>query len=125
MATAFIEMGAGTALVDTATVNRLREALLAERVAQLEVAAESDATAEELSGHDGTATIVDRELAGASAARARMMVAEVDSALARMEDGAYGLCERCRGPIPVERLDAVPHARFCVRCAEAGDGIVD
>jgi RNA polymerase-binding transcription factor DksA len=123
MATAFIEVSVGAALVDTATVSRLRDALLAERAAQLEVAAESDATAEELSGHDGANTIVGRELAGASAARARMVIAEVDSALARMGDGTYGLCEHCREPIPFERLDAVPHARFCVRCAEAARGI--
>ncbi|WFE55320.1 TraR/DksA C4-type zinc finger protein [Micromonospora sp. WMMD1155] len=35
-----------------------------------------------------------------------------------MSDGTYGLCERCHESIPAERLDVLPHARFCVPCQE-------
>ncbi len=39
---------------------------------------------------------------------------EVDSALAKLEDGSYGLCEHCHTPIEGERLVADPLLRFCL-----------
>jgi phosphoserine phosphatase RsbU/P len=39
---------------------------------------------------------------------------EVDSALAKMEDGSYGLCEHCHLPIEGDRLLADPMLRFCL-----------
>ena len=42
---------------------------------------------------------------------------EVQSALARLTAGTYGVCERCSAEIPVERLEAVPWTRTCVHCA--------
>ena len=41
---------------------------------------------------------------------------EIDEALARVVAGTFGLCEGCQEPIPKARLNAVPHARFCVAC---------
>ena len=41
---------------------------------------------------------------------------EIDEALVRVGAGTYGLCEGCEEPIPKVRLNAVPHARFCVEC---------
>ncbi|MSR61478.1 MAG: TraR/DksA family transcriptional regulator [Planctomycetes bacterium] len=41
---------------------------------------------------------------------------EIDEALGRVVAGTYGLCEGCAEPIPKVRLNAVPHARFCVEC---------
>jgi RNA polymerase-binding transcription factor DksA len=42
----------------------------------------------------------------------------LDDALAKMVDGTYGICETCEGPIPVDRLKAVPYARRCLTCQE-------
>ncbi|REK20553.1 MAG: hypothetical protein DWQ40_05310 [Actinobacteria bacterium] len=42
---------------------------------------------------------------------------KVDNALARIEDGTYGTCERCGEAIPVARLDALPYTTLCVDCA--------
>ena len=39
---------------------------------------------------------------------------DIESALHRVEKGSYGSCEICHQPIPDERLDIVPAARFCV-----------
>ncbi len=39
---------------------------------------------------------------------------EVDAALARMDEGTYGLCEECHDPIERERLAADPLMRFCL-----------
>ena len=35
--------------------------------------------------------------------------------LQRIDAGTYGRCEACGEPIPQERLEAVPTARFCIR----------
>jgi RNA polymerase-binding protein DksA len=39
---------------------------------------------------------------------------EVEAALERIEQGTYGRCEACGRPIPDERLEAVPAARYCL-----------
>ena len=41
---------------------------------------------------------------------------DTNDALKRMEDGTYGFCEKCNKEIPVERLQAYPAARDCVKC---------
>lgn len=38
-------------------------------------------------------------------------------AIAALEQGVYGLCERCGGPIGDERLEARPNALTCIGCA--------
>ena len=50
----------------------------------------------------------------------------VDEALARLDSGEYGTCQGCQEPISVKRLEAIPWARYCIRCqhelgAEAPD----
>ena len=42
--------------------------------------------------------------------------AQVEHALARVKDGAYGLCEDCGQRIPTERLRYQPAATRCVEC---------
>jgi len=42
---------------------------------------------------------------------------EIDDALARIDKGTYGICENCHREISRERLEAVPYARYCIRCA--------
>ncbi|MFF7548565.1 TraR/DksA family transcriptional regulator [Streptomyces canus] len=52
------------------------------------------------------------------AASARMVLADVEAALARMDRGRYGTCHLCRGPIAREQLMIVPQARYCSRCQQ-------
>lgn len=40
----------------------------------------------------------------------------IDDALARLEEGTYGLCEECGVEISEKRLEAVPFAKLCVAC---------
>ena len=47
------------------------------------------------------------------------LLAEVQSALTRLSAGTFGACEACGHPITRERLDAVPYARTCIRCARS------
>lgn len=43
---------------------------------------------------------------------------EVQDALERLASGEFGLCQACSRRIPVERLEVLPTARFCVQCAQ-------
>ena len=43
---------------------------------------------------------------------------DIDAALARIDAGKYGVCEECSGRIAPERLEAVPYATMCVKCAD-------
>jgi RNA polymerase-binding transcription factor DksA len=52
----------------------------------------------------------------------RQALADTAEALKRMAEGTYGRCERCRIDIPVERLEILPHARYCVPCQAARHG---
>ena len=50
---------------------------------------------------------------------------QIADALGRIEDGSYGLCETCGKKIAEPRLEAIPYAAQCVRCAskvEDGQG---
>jgi RNA polymerase-binding transcription factor DksA len=42
---------------------------------------------------------------------------EVEAALDRIDRGTYGRCERCGKAIAARRLDSLPYARHCTRCA--------
>ena len=42
---------------------------------------------------------------------------QIEAAIERIEDGSYGRCEKCGATIPKSRLDAIPYAAQCVRCA--------
>jgi DnaK suppressor protein len=46
---------------------------------------------------------------------------EIRRALERIADGAYGECQECDRPIATSRLDAIPWARFCVKCQERAE----
>ncbi|MGW3665074.1 TraR/DksA family transcriptional regulator [Streptomyces sp. NPDC005141] len=52
------------------------------------------------------------------AASARMVLADVEAALRRMDEGRYGACHLCRRAIDRERLTIVPQARYCGRCQQ-------
>ena len=46
----------------------------------------------------------------------RNMVKEIDSALDKIANGTYGICEECDEPISEKRLEANPVARYCITC---------
>jgi DnaK suppressor protein len=47
------------------------------------------------------------------------MVADIDQALLRIEEGSYGICARCAKPIDERRLEAMPTARYDAECQAA------
>jgi DnaK suppressor protein len=51
-------------------------------------------------------------------ANERQILAEIDQALQRLDQGTFGRCEECQGPIlPRDRLKELPYTRYCVACA--------
>ena len=48
---------------------------------------------------------------------ARRELADIDDALRRIEEGRYGRCEACGGPMGLQRIRAIPEARFCLTCS--------
>jgi DnaK suppressor protein len=47
----------------------------------------------------------------------RKLLGEIDGALNRIEDGTYGICQGSGKPIPKDRLEAIPWAKYCVEYA--------
>ena len=58
--------------------------------------------------------LLDLNLAGAT----RESIAAINMAIARIDDGTYGICESCNRPISIERLRAIPFTRKCITCKE-------
>ncbi len=59
----------------------------------------------------------DREIALNLLDSEKDVLDQIEAALARIEDGSYGRCQKCGLGIPKARLDAVPYATLCVTCA--------
>ena len=77
------------------------------------------------SSEDGTEDIVDRannayhrELMFSLSDGERQLLLQIQEALARMENGAYGACVHCGDTIAMPRLQAVPWTRYCIDCQE-------
>lgn len=64
---------------------------------------------------DAASEFVARLLSRLSAEEKRELD-EIFAAQARLETGAFGICEACARPIPLARLRAMPTARTCVAC---------
>jgi RNA polymerase-binding transcription factor len=94
-----------------------------ERLAGLErefdgiVEAAGAANADDEHDPEGATIAFEREHVAALRSQARAHVAEIDAALRRLDEGAYGICARCGRPIAAGRLAARPTATMCVACA--------
>lgn len=51
--------------------------------------------------------------------RERKLIAKIEEALRRLEDGSYGVCEECGETIGTERLKARPVTTLCIQCKSA------
>jgi len=92
---------------------------------------QDQADALELSDNDVKDTVdlsvmdVNKELALRLGERESQMIADIDQALLRIEEGSYGVCARCGKLIDERRLEAVPTARYDAACQaiiEAANG---
>ena len=67
---------------------------------------------------EGPTLAFERSQASAILDQSMHHVVEIDSALERMDEGTYGLCVSCNGPIKLGRLQVRPQASLCIACAE-------
>ncbi|HVF09122.1 MAG TPA: TraR/DksA C4-type zinc finger protein, partial [Actinomycetota bacterium] len=49
----------------------------------------------------------------------RDLLAKIERALSRIEDGSYGTCDRCGKPIEKARIKALPYVDMCIKDAQA------
>ncbi len=67
---------------------------------------------------DSARTTAEVETHAGLIARAGEKLKYLDEALTRLDAGKYGRCLGCGGPIPFERLMALPFASYCVDCQQ-------
>ena len=58
----------------------------------------------------------DREISFILTDRDRDKLQAIDDALARVDDGTYGVCESCESDVAEGRLEALPFTRLCITC---------
>lgn len=118
--------------MDAKKLERYRRILLEELRQHTEHVREDQAAALELSddGVKDTSDLslldVNKELALRLGERESQMVADIDQALLRMDEGSYGQCAACGGTIDERRLEAIPTARYDAACQtkiEANNGL--
>ena len=67
----------------------------------------------------GASTVYEWEMNLALRESAEAKIQSIQTALERLEQGGYGLCEVCGQPIDPDRLEILPHTTLCVQCAQA------
>jgi DnaK suppressor protein len=67
---------------------------------------------------DRASTEAERQLELRTRDRQRKLIAKIDAALRRLEDGSYGFCEETGEPISLKRLDARPIATLSIEAQE-------
>ena len=70
---------------------------------------------------DMAANAYTKELLMSMSTNDRQLLDSIDAALERIEDGMYGKCIHCGQPIQEKRLEAVPWARYCLKCADLNE----
>ncbi|MGB9721357.1 MAG: TraR/DksA family transcriptional regulator [bacterium] len=59
-----------------------------------------------------------RELSSLNLSRQKEILFSIDHALRKIQQGRYGICEKCGKMIEKKRLKFIPYARFCIKCTE-------
>lgn len=67
---------------------------------------------------DLAATEVSQTLAFKLRDRERLLLAKIDAALEKIDEGTFGTCEECEEPIEPRRLEARPVSTLCIACKE-------
>ncbi len=62
--------------------------------------------------------VFEEEIALGLVQNQEQLIEEINAALARIDQGTFGICESCHEAISKQRLQALPYARLCIRCAQ-------
>ena len=84
---------------------------------------ETDELAPASDNHMGdlASATVNREIDYSLGENSEQVLEDIDAALKRIEDGAYGTCTKCGKEIGVDRLEAMPWAALCIDDARAAE----
>src|SRR5918998_5234515 len=110
--------------MDEQKLEHYRGVLLEQLRVHSELARENQADALEMAGtDDGVKDVADmslidhnQEIEYRLSERESQMIADIDQALLRIDEGSYGVCARCGKDIPERRLEAIPTARYDAEC---------
>ena len=110
--------------MDQEKLDRFREILLGQlRRASENVRDNQNDALEYAANDDGVKDVADmsvqdvnQEIEYRLSERESQMVADIDQALLRIDEGSYGVCARCGRDIPERRLEALPTARYDAEC---------
>ncbi len=108
--------------LDKKTITKFKKILLKEREQIVGEVKQITESSKEM-GQDGTqdigdeaANIYNKQVLLSLNENERTRLQEVDEALDRIENGTYGICEECGGPISLKRLEVRLVAKYCVPC---------
>jgi DnaK suppressor protein len=110
--------------MDKRKVKSYRDRLLARRESLFSQVTEAEMSSRERDAEatqdpaDMAANAYTKELLISMSANDRRLLELIDEALERVEGGAYGECINCGEPVLEKRLDAVPWARYCLKCQD-------
>jgi len=117
-----VDPNKGLDKLDRKTITRFRKILLKEREQIVGKVKQIVESSNEM-GQDGiqdigdeAANIYNKQVLLSLNENERMRLKEVDESLDRIENGTYGICEECGGPISLKRLEVRPVAKYCVPC---------
>jgi RNA polymerase-binding transcription factor DksA len=81
------------------------------------VASAADSNGDDEHDPEGATIAYERAQLSSLLDEARASLASIEEALARIDSGSYGACQRCGEPIGDERISALPSTTICFNCA--------
>ncbi len=108
---------ASDAPVDTRALLQQEREALRHQLEELGFGDEGGGLSYDANFADTSQVTAERGEVEALAGSLREALDEVEHALVKLDQGTYGVCEKCQRPINVARLEAMPAARLCIDCA--------
>ena len=111
--------------MEATKIEHFKQLLLAELLRHTQNVSDEQAAALDAAGDDAKESVDFalrdglEEMALKLGDKESQMVADIDQALLRIEEGSYGTCARCGRPIDERRLEAMPTARYDAECQAA------
>ncbi|MBC7386763.1 MAG: TraR/DksA family transcriptional regulator [Cryobacterium sp.] len=96
-------------------VEEKRKLLFSDKILREEFSVNADDRFDEI---DQASTDMEQSMRMRLCNRETLYLKKVDQALARIEEGTFGLCDSCEEEIGLKRLEARPTATLCVSCKE-------
>ena len=81
-------------------------------------ASRRDTTTDDGQDPEGPALDFERSQSTMVLNQSRSHLQQIGKAIHRLDEGSYGICQRCNEQIPFARLEARPYSAFCVTCAD-------